>query len=58
MEGEIPGSCPVAAVRAVLSRPDGKLDYARGKLALDNIVAPALDGKAVANEARPADDGG
>ena len=50
MGNDIPGSCPVEAVRAILSLSDGELDYARGKLALDRIVAPSLDMGAAADE--------
>lgn len=34
---------PAEGLRAILARPDDKLDYARAKLAIDRLVDPALD---------------
>lgn len=44
--GGIPDD-PVAAVRAVLDRPDAELDYARAKIAFDRIIDPSVDAEAV-----------
>lgn len=41
---------PAAAVREVLSVPDGRLDYARAKLAFDRIIDPSLNVEATLAE--------
>lgn len=43
-------SSPAEIVRAVLSQPDERLDYAEAKLAFDAIVDPAQEGEAITAE--------
>lgn len=47
--GGVP-SHAAATIRALLSLPDARLDYARAKLTLDAIVDPAIDTGAVLAE--------
>lgn len=45
-----PASGVTAAVEAVLSLPDAKLDYVRAKIALDAVVDPSVDATRVLAE--------
>lgn len=38
---------PVSAVRAILDQPDSALDYAKAKVAVDGLIDPAFDRRAV-----------